>query len=240
MATRRFSLAGPLVLAGALVIALVGMRMASAAKLGGIVSHSVYAARLNAPSGAPPVLRWSDFTGTAGTNLSGSSLVAPQLGTWQAQAGTWTRVAPGRAQSSRTNMAYLTTSANTVAASVEATLTFAGNPRSAGVVLNADATTALFVLVNQRAGGTVQLASGPTPLTVLASATGIGTPAVMKIRADATTTTIRVSLNGTVALTYTLTPAQVTAFRSATHAGFGLVADSDATTTFDDFHHDGL
>ena len=127
----------------------------------------------------------------------------------------------------------------TVSAAVEsATTDFGGNPR-AGLIGLSNGASFVYAVYDKAAGGTIQLykyVGGVS--TLLASTTGVGPPIIAPIRLDALTNTIKVSWNGVLRLSYTLTAAEITLLKSAGHDRFGIMADGDASTNFDDFHVD--
>lgn len=207
----------------------------SAASLNGITAASIGAWNIPGSTGAPTVVTWSGFTARNNTSLNGAPLDGG--GTWIAQFGTW-RVKKNEATSSNTGYSNLTTSIGTVNAAAETTINLGGNP-SSGLVAMSNGTSFVFAQYEKSSGGRVRLfkyVSGA--VTLLGEATGTGGPAVSVMRLDATTNTIKVSWNGAVVVTYTLTATEVALFKSAGHTRFGIFADGDAATTFDDFHID--
>jgi len=209
---------------------------ASAATLNGIAAGSLGAWNVPGSTNAPTVLTWSSFTGANNTNLSGATLDGG--GTWIAQFGTW-RVRSNEATSNNVAFSNLTTSVGTVNAAVEATtIDLGGSPRS-GLVAMSNGSSFLFSQYEKSSGGRVRLfkyVSGA--VTMLAEATGTGGPVASAMRLDATTNTIKVSWNGAVVVTYSLTPAEVALFKSVGHTRFGIIANGDPGTDFDDFHID--
>lgn len=199
---------------------------ANPAKLGGWTYPQTIA--------APTVLAWANFVGTNGTNLNGRALNAG--GNWIADIGTWT-IQSNTAAASNVAIANLGVATTTPSASVTATLTI-GASANAGVLANDNGTVALYALYSRAGGGTIKLYKYSGGATVLATATGVGTPGSGTLRLDSTTTTIKVSWNGTQVLSYTLTAAETTALHGTANNRFGLIADSDSVTRFDDFHID--
>ncbi len=183
---------------------------------------------------APTVLAWANFVGTNGTNLSGRALNAG--GSWIVDIGTWT-IQSNTAAASNTAIANVGVVATTQNASVIATLNL-GASANAGVLANDNGTVALYALYSKAAGGTIKLYKYTGGATVLATVTGVGTPTSATLKLDSATTTIKVSWNGTQVLSYTLTTAEATTLHGAANNRFGLIADSDSVTRFDDFHID--
>ena len=208
----------------------------SAASLNGIAVASLGSWSVPGGTGAPTVLTWADFTGANNTNLDGHALIGG--GTWIAQNGTW-RVTSAEARSSNATRSNLVTAVGSPDASVEATLSPGGNP-SAGLVAMSDGASFVWAEFTKTSGGTIQLSMYATGTTTqLARVTGVGNPPTSVMRIDATTNTVEVSWNGVVVLTYALAPSEVALFKSAGHDRFGLMADRDTATRFDDFHIDG-
>jgi len=213
--------------AGGLISAsAASLNGANPAKIGGWVYPQTIA--------APTVLAWTNFTGTTGTNLNGHALNAG--GTWTADLGTWT-IQTNTAGASNTALANIDLNVGTQNAAAVATLTI-GATANSGLVVNDNGTVALYALYSKAAGGTLTLYKYSGGATVLGTATGVGTAATGTLKVDSTTTTIKVSWNGTVLISYPLTPAEVTTFHGATNNRFGLIADGDSVTRFDDFHAD--
>jgi hypothetical protein len=211
-----------------------GLVGASAASLNGAATAKLGGWTYPQSISAPTVLTWANFTGTTGTNLGGRALNGP--GSWVADVGTWT-IQTNQAGSSNAAISNLDVSVGSQNASVLATLTI-GASANAGLVANDNGTVALYALYSKAAGGTITLYKYSGGATVLATATGVGTPTSGTLKVDSTTTTIKVSWNGTQIISYALTAAEATTFHSAGNNRFGLIADSDAVTRFDDFHVD--
>lgn len=209
---------------------------ASAATLNGVATANLGAWNLPGTTGAPTVVTWSNFTAPNNTSLGGAALNGG--GTWIAQFGTW-KVSSNRAGSSNSGFSNLTTSAGTVNAAVEATtIDLGGNP-TAGLVAMSDGASFVFAQYEKSSGGRIRLfkyVSGT--VTQLAEVTGVGGPAISPMRLDAITNTLKVSWNGAVVLTYSLNAAEIALFKSAGHTRFGIIANGDASTNFDDFHVD--
>lgn len=208
----------------------------SAATLNGVAAASLGSWNVAGTTSAPTVLVWSNFLAPNNTNLNGATLNGGS--TWIAQFGIW-RVSSSHAGSSNAAFSNLTTSVGTVNAAVEATtIDLGGNP-TAGLVAMSNGTSFIFSQYEKTSGGRIRLfkyVSGT--VTQLAEATGTGIPAIAPMRLDATTNTMKVSWNGAVVLTYTLTAAEVALFKSAGHTRFGLMANGDPSTNFDTFHVD--
>ncbi len=231
MRARRFS---AFVTALGLVAAAAGLVGASAASLNGAVAADLGAWNVTQGTGARTVLTWSSFTGVDGTNLNGTALNGP--GTWVAGAGTWT-IRANAAASSNTVRSNLSVDVGTQNAIAVVTLTIGASAR-AGLIVNSNGTASLYALYSRGAGGTIQLYKNNGTQTLLGTVTGVGRPASGLLEVDSTTTTIKVSFAGTQVLTYILTAAEAAIHHGATNTRFGLIADRDNRTRFDDFHVD--
>lgn len=231
MRARRFP---ALVTALGLTAAAAGLLGASAASLNGAIAAKLGAWNVTQGTGAPTVLTWSSFTGATGTNLSGKALNGP--GTWIVDAGTWT-IQTNRAAASNTTRANMSVNVGTQNATAVVTLTIGASAR-AGLVVNDNGTAALYAIYSRNAGGRIRLYKDNGTQTLLATVSGVGTPASAVLKVDSTTTTIKVSFAGTQVLTYTLTAAEAATYHAAGNNRFGLIADRDTVTRFDDFHVD--
>ncbi len=223
-----------IVAATTVAITVSGGSVAGAKPIGPQTSKVLTAFSMAASTGAPNVLTWANFTGANGTKLSGKVLNGG--GTWVVDGGTWT-IQTNAAGSTNVALANMDTNVGTQNASALATLTF-GATANAGLVALDNGTTALFTLYSKAAGGTMTLYKYAGGAVVLASVTGIGTPASALVKLDAVTSAIKVSFAGTQVLSYTLTAAEVTSLKGAANNRFGIWADSDSVTRFDDFHVD--
>ncbi len=223
-----------IVVAITVAITVSGGSVAGAKPIGPQTSKVLTAFSMAASTGAPNVLTWADFVGTNGTNLSGKALNGG--GTWIVDGGKWT-IQTNSAGSTNVALANMDTNVGTQNASALATLTF-GATANAGLVALDNGTTALYALYSKAAGGTMTLYKYSGGAVVLASMTGIGTPASALVKLDAMTSAIKVTFAGTQVLSYTLTAAEITALKGATNNRFGLMADADGTTRFDNFHVD--
>jgi len=224
-----------IVVATTLAVTIIPGSVAGAANLGPQGTATLGAWKILGGTGAPNVATWANFTGANGTSLTGKTLNGG--GTWTTDVGTWT-IQSNQAASSNAAIANMDTSAaGTQNASVLTTLTI-GATANAGLVALDNGTVAIYALYSKTAGGTVTLYKYNGGPTVLATATGVGTFASTIMKLDALTNTIKISLGATQVLSYSLTAAEITTFKGAANNRFGLIADSDAVTRFDDFHID--
>lgn len=215
-------------------ITVGGGSVAGANPIGPPASNVLTAFSMAASTGAPNVLTWADFTGANGTTLSGTALNGP--GTWIVTGGTWT-IQNNAAATTNVALARMDTDVGTQNATALAALTF-GASAKAGLVALDNGTNLVYALYSTATGGTITLSEFTGSTVVLGTVTGIGTPASAAMKLDASTNTLKVSFAGTVVLSYALTAAEITALKGATNTRFGLMANKDTVTRFDDFHVD--
>ena len=208
--------------------------VAGAANLGPQTNKTLGAWVIPGGTGAPNVVTWANFTGVTGTNLSGKALNGP--GNWIVGGGTWT-IQTNTARSTRVARARMTVNAGTQNAAALATLTFGASP-DAGLVALDNGTVYVYAIYSTAAGGKITLYKYSGGAVVLGTVTGVGRPASALMKLDASTTTLKVSFAGTLVLSYTLTAAEIAVFKTPANNRFGLIADNDNATRFDDFHVD--
>jgi hypothetical protein len=219
----------PALLAGALLVA-------HAASIG-LTSNSLAAFTFTGGPSVPNALAYTDFSGTDGQNITSVPLATGQ--TWTVGAGNWS-VSGNEATHNNTPMANAWVSVGTTSAAVQVNLDFPATARRAGVTLLGDATSFLYAVIDNGNGGQVLLYKRVgTTSTLLGSATNVGLPSTAVLRVEAFTNTINVYFSGTLVISYTLTSAEVTQFKSSTHVRYGIIADSDPQTNFNDFEVDG-
>jgi hypothetical protein len=221
----------------ALLVVTTGLVVASAARIP-LASANLAEYTINGGTGAPVVYTWSNFTGATNTNLNGAALNGG--GTWTVHVGTWVLDNANRGKASAsTALANMSTNVGQVNAAVEAVLTFPVTARRAGLTFNDDSNNGMFVVYTDTAGGSLLLYKAAGAITQIAAVTGVGVVATADLRVEAFDPTVKVYLNGTLWITYTLTAAERTTFKAAGNTRYGLIADSDANTRFDDFRVTG-
>jgi hypothetical protein len=219
-----------------LLLLVLGLLVAHAAAIG-LSSNKLAGFDLAGSPSVPTPLAYTDFTGTDGQSITAVPLSTGQ--TWTINAGNWT-IQGNEATHNNTPMANAWVPVGTTSAAVQATLSFPATARRAGVTLLGDATSYLYAVVDNGNGGQVLLYKRVgTTSTLLGSKIGVGLPATAVLRVEAFTNTINVYFAGTLVITYTLTPAEVTQFKAATHVRYGIIADSDPQTNFSDFLVEG-
>ena len=227
-------------LAGLVFAVLAGVGSAFAASLG-VSTEEVTVNDVISSSGAPTVYAWDDFERTVNP-LQGTA--APSTNLWRNGVGSW--LTNGTVARANTNSADANTLINapTVDASMVVTITPIGGNPSPGVTFNDDGTDDMLLLYTKAGGGTLTLSTyfGPTRV-FLAAATGIGpVGTAFELRVTSNGPTITIFVNGSLVMSQTLAGANLCKFKDigcppngGANVGFGLWADKDTASTFDDF-----
>lgn len=223
-----------IVVATTLFATVASGSVAGAANLGPQSPKTLGAWVIPGGTGAPNVITWANFNGVTGTNLSGKALNGP--GTWTVDGGIWT-IQANNAASTNVAIANVDVNVGTQNAASLATLTLGASANSGLVALD-NGTVAVYVLYSKAAGGTITLYKYSGGPVVLGTVAGVGSPASAVMKLDATTTTMKVSFAGALVLSYPLTAAEIATLKTAANNRFGLIANNDAVTRFDDFHVD--
>lgn len=231
-----------LIVGAALAIASTLVGRAFAAGLF-VSSEQITAQNLTGVSGAPTVYGWDNFDRVQNP-LQGTA--SPGGTVWNAQIGTWlTNGTTARTSTSNTN-ANMLMNAPTVDASLVVTITPGTGTARPGVTFNDDGDDNMLLLYSSSGGGTLTLSTyfGPTRV-FLASVNGVGNPSSsFELRVTSIGPTITVYVNGSIRMTQTLTGANLCKFKDTgpgcvsdgqANVGFGLWADTDTQSTFDDF-----
>jgi hypothetical protein len=231
-------------LAGATVSIGVGAALLSTGFAAGLTvnGNTLLASNVAGTTGAPTVYGWDNFNRTVnplqGTPAAGGPPWLNQVANWATNGLT------ARATTSNTD-------ANTVVnigqsnASMVVTITPLGAAKP-GVTFNDDGTDNMLLLYNSASLGSLQLYTyfGPTRV-FLAGVTGIGpvgVPFVLRVTSNGPTITIFV--NGVLKMTQTLTGTNLCkakdlgctpAVATPNNTRWGLWADADTSSTFDDF-----
>lgn len=230
------------VLAALAAITLPGLGSARAATLGGIGASELTAWELASTTGAPTVLAWEDFDGPTGTSISGT---APDWGPglWRSLGGVW-RIDADRAGVDRVPLGSINVHVDDVFdAAVEVTLHRNGSSSwDAGVLLNDNDYSVLVVRWQSAQRGSLELSSWNGGFTRLARVRRlyrtVPAPEQVTLRVEAVGDRVAAYLDGTLVLSHTLSGQDVNLFKNPAHDGWGLWAEQDDTTTFDDFHVD--
>lgn len=226
--------ARPVVAVCAALAALMATTGAHAASFGGLTALSLGTLDAAASDLAPAIISCDDFGRPAST---GSALAARPVQlpascgsfNWTTHLGTWT-ISSGQLATTTTN-ASATIAAGQTDISAEATILNAnGSSRSAGVAINHSGVSRIYLVAALVGPGTVRLrlVNGST-ITSLASATATIT-ATTVVRITRVGSAVKVSVNGALRISYTLTNAQVTMLGGGTRVG--LYWNSGSTIRF--------
>jgi hypothetical protein len=232
------------------VIALVVVASAtdaSARSLGPLPAGQLSAFKMSTSTGAPTVVAWENFNGTNGTNLSGTTTDGGAK-TWSvSRAGTWT---------------IQGNQARTTSADTSLVIDGGSDDRTIGGTIFRNGATTFDVgfTINRNAAGTQFLtaewtstSNGSMELwkynsgawTLLTSVTnlypgGIGTaPASILLSLSSTAANVlSASINGTAVVSTTLSAADQTTYKNATHQLLGPYQWTSNGLTWDDVHVD--
>ena len=200
----------------------------------GLTTKRLFAAQLTTVPVVPTVYAWANFTGANNASLATIPLNSGQ--TWTLHRGAW-MITTNRARvSPAITSAVASAGVSQVDAAVQATLTMS-TTRRVGLSFNDDGTERLVAVHSNPNGGQLQLYKTTTAggTVLLSTATGTGAAASATLRVEAFGATVRVLLNGTLRITYTLTAAEQAVLKDAGNSRFGLFTDSDSTSRLDDF-----
>ncbi len=223
--------------------ALSGLSTASAASLGGVAAPDIAAFDQASTVNAPTVLAWENFDGANGTAINNTN---PDWGpgVWRSLGGTWT-VQGNQASVTSAPLGSINIHVTGVSdAAVEATLHRNGsNTFDAGLLFNDNDYSVLLVRWRNNNNGSIELYKWNNGYTRLARVRNLyngatPTPASITLRVRTVGSLVEVFIDGGLVLTHTLNAGDTTTFKNAAHDGWGLWAERDATTTFDDFHVD--
>ncbi len=238
------ALAAGMASVGAALFTSSPLAVASAATVGGVVPDELASFAFPSTTGAPTVLTWENFDGPNGTNISGTN---PDWGpgVWRSLGGTW-RIQGNQADSTSSGLGSINVhSPGLVDAAVEITLDrFGSTTFDAGLLFNDNDYSVLILRYQSAGNGTLALYNWNGGYTLMSSISnlypgGIATaPATVTLRARSNGAQVDSFIDGVLAFSYTLTPAEQTIYKSPTHDGYGMWAEFDTTTKFDDFHID--
>ncbi len=222
-----------------LVVTVALLNDGSATGLGGVTAAKLSGFSMAASTGASTVVAWENFDGVNGTNLNGTTTDGGGK-VWTRFGGQWS-IQSNRARSTSAPTSGLVINSGLINGSVEATITASGTYDS-GVIFNSNSSGSnhLVATLISSGGGSIELWKRVSnTYTRLATVGGFGNPTNVRVRIETTATTVRVYRAGVLQITRTLTAAEQTTFKNATHT-FAGVADYDgnATSTFENFHVD--
>jgi hypothetical protein len=197
-------------------------------------------------TGAPTIYAWDNFDRSG--NLEGST--SPGGLVWKPQIGTW----PLNGTTARTNTnnadANVVIDLSTLDAAMVVTMTPVGTNARPGLTFNDDGSNNMLLLYSSAGGGTLTLSTYfGTSRVFLASTAGVGAPGTsFEVKVVSLGPTITISVNGTLRLTQTLTGTNLCKFKDTgagctpdgrANVGFGIWADNDTSSFFDDFRLEG-
>lgn len=226
-------------------VAVVGALAAMAARDGlaaqlPIDASALTAATVVGTAGVPTVFAWDNFDRATVLN----SQPSPNGTIWKNQIGTWQTNGATARTTTNNRDANIVMDLTTVDVSMVVTVTPLGpNPRP-GVTFNDDGNDNMLLLYSDTAGGTLTLFTyfGPTRVSI-ASATGIGpagTP--FELRVTTNGPNITVFVNGSLRIGVVLAGANLCLAKDTgcagdgqPNVGYGIWADRDTTSVFDDF-----
>ena len=232
------------VLIGGVALLIASLLLGRAFAAGLLLSSDqITAQNLSGLSGAPTVYGWDNFDRVQNP-IQGTS--SPSGIAWNAQIGTW--LADGSTARTATTNANANVLMNvpSVDASMVVTISPGNGTARPGVTFNDDGDDNMLLLYSPSAGGTLTLSTyfGPTRVFV-ASTNGVGNPnSTFELRVTSIGPTITVYVNGTLRMTQTLTGANLCKFKDTgsgcvsdgqPNVGFGIWADTDTSSTFDNF-----
>jgi hypothetical protein len=194
---------------------------------------SITVFHITGSTGAPHVRAWDGFNRTDGG--LGSAIVG---GVWGSRNGTWT-IESNRAKSSNAVASTATVSLPTILnCRIDLDLVL-GSTAYAGLDLSDDGTNSILVLY-KRTSTVSELellvligGSGPMPTPVATAPVAIGSAASISVTLSGSD--VSVLWNGVPTINYRLTAPEVMAVRDSNSIGYGIWAQSDATTRFDNF-----
>ena len=226
------------------VLAMASMLLGRAFAAGLFVSSDqIMAQNLSGLSGAPTVYGWDNFDRVQNP-IQGST--SPSGMVWTAQIGTWLADGSTARTATANANANVLMDVPSVDASMVVTITPGNGTARPGVTFNDDGDDNMLLLYSSSAGGTLTLSTyfGPTRVFV-ASTNGVGNPnSTFELRVTSIGPTITVYVDGTLRMTQTLTGANLCKFKDTgsgcvsdgqPNVGFGLWADTDTNSTFDNF-----
>ena len=211
-----------------------GATVAAAASLP-VTSEQLYATDQNTAPRVPVVYTWASFDEPNTILSTGHPLEGG--GSWIVNAGAWSINANRlRTYTSITDSSVVVdVGATDVSVSATLTLPTAGT-RRAGLVVNDTGTESRLLAVYANTGGgrvtLTKSVSGAS--TVVAGTTHVGTPSSTIMTVTSVGTVITVSLDGTVVLTYDLSPTEAAVFKAARASRHGVVLDRDTAARVDD------
>jgi len=231
-----------------LVASVAGLGAASATSLGGVTAARLTARTVAGASGAPTVRVWENFTGTAGSNLVGTTTEGGTAGTrtWAVNptGGTWA-VSSDRATSTTVDTS-LVVNAGAFAVTSVVTVYRNGTTFDGGLTINRNAGGTQFLACEWTSNGTgqVEIWKYDGQWVLMAQATNLypggptTAPASVVLGCGSGATGVTATLDGVVVTTAAFTAAERSRFQRAANQLTGPYQYLATGMTFDDFHVD--
>jgi hypothetical protein len=236
------------VLSGVVVMAaIMGATSASAKGLGGVTSAQLSSLTMTASTGAPAVVAWDNFNGTNGTNLNGTTTDGGGK-TWSVNVagGSWT--IQGNAARSSSSDTSLVIDGGSSSRTITGTIFRNGATTfDAGFTINRNSAGTQFLTAEwtSTSNGSLELWKYNNGWSLLMSVTnlypsGIGTAPASIVLSLASTTgnVLRAAINGTPVVSTTLSAADQSTYKNATHQLVGPYQYTVNGLTIDDVHVD--
>ena len=218
-----------------------------ATTFGGMTTAKLSALTMAAGPGAPAVVAWENFDGVTGTNLNGTTTDGGAK-TWSVNpaGGSWT-IQTNAAKSTSKNTSLVIDAGAFSDSAVVTVFRNSATTFDAGLTVNRNAagTELLTAEWTSNSNGSLELWKYNGSWTSLAAVTnlypgGIATaPASITLKFTTSSTNVLTAhINGTSTVTATLSAADVTTYKNATHQLFGLYQRTSNGISWDDFHLD--
>lgn len=220
---------------------------AAAAGAGGVTASALSAFNFAASTGAPTVVAWENFNGVNGTNLNGS-VTDGGAKTWAVNpgGGSWT-IQSNAARSTTANSSLVIDAGSANGSAVATIVRNGATTFDLGLTINRNAAGTQFLTVEwtNASNGSLQLWSFNGGWTALASVTnlypgGIATaPASIVLTLTSSSANVLTGfINGVSVVSHTLSAANITTFKNATHQLVGPYQWSSNGIGWDNFHLD--
>ena len=229
------------------VAALTPLDPAGAATAGGVSGAVLTGFNFPASTGVPAVVAWENFDGADGTNLNGTTTDGGAK-TWAVNpaGGNWT-ILTNAARSTSANTSLVIDGGSPNGSAVVTLNRNGATTFDAGLTINRNAAGTQFLTAEwtNASNGSLQLWSFNGGWTNLASVTnlypgGIGTaPASITLTLTSSSANVVTAfINGTSVVSTTLSAANITTFKNATHQLAGPYQWTSNGIGWDNFHFD--
>lgn len=229
------------------VVGLVPVGSAGAASAGGVTAAALAAFNFASSAGVPTVVAWENFNGVDGTNLNGTTTDGGAK-TWAVNptGGTWT-IQSNAARSTSANTSLVIDGGSANGSGVVTLVRNGATTFDMGLTINRDAAGTQFLTAEwtNASNGSLQLWSFNSSWTALASVTnlypgGIATaPASITLTLTSSSANVLTAfINGVSVVNATLSAANITTFKNATHQLVGPYQWTSNGLGWDNFHFD--